>query len=936
MATILDAGLLCILALILTQTAIHFELFALPLNQLLILAFITTVASLVFQLIGIIRRSATDEAVTKLWSNEEDVRTSELILSALELSSQRSSSKLTETTQTLIEHQLDYVLAELSSPEHSPNMPIIWTRRRGVLLGTVMCLLAASLTATNFWTSETGPARTQLSRSWVKGLKLVLEPPAYTKLPSRILENTDGNIETLLGSKVSGEAFADIPPAGQLVLVLPDGTKKILQPSKGKINFSFDINQSGKWGFEVKNEADDEPVKEQIARQVSALVDQVPKVLVTQPTKDQQVGASVLLQFVFSASDDFGLTQSNLVVALDGDLEQAERVKIADLRSKKTRGAEELDLSLFDVQGGDRVAVFIECVDGRQPDPQIGRSKAIYLTIESTDDAHEELTLELKALIEPFLTDLADRLEYPASGRQMDTLAELNKRGTQTLAKAGTLIDKLEVDPLTPKELLTLVKKAFVALAERYSAEEQRLRAWRANPARAVRFPLTIFADIVEKTETMIITLEAAVARLSLEDMKALTEQIRVRRERIKDLLRNYKDNPSSALKSRILRNIKRLKQKMDQLRQKLAQLRQKLPEEFLNLEGLKGSELSETMSDGEQKLDDLEKMLDEGRIEDAMKTLDELSDSLDAFDDLLTKDMETLHREGDPKRQQAVSELMDKTKDLMKQQQALLDETRKTAKKGQEAFDRAIEQPDGRPLDDIASTLVEVERTVNAQRAKEQPSRRQKQLTKLAEEAGKVLDALEAKDLPRSIDNIEKAMEASRRLTWDRQSPDHKTDKRVNRQIEQARKDLKELLSKARQAQQQAHDQAQTDNLSERQKSLKNKLEQLGQELRQKGKEMPGLDTQSQKAFEESALSMDKARQSLDNKRPGQAPPSQVEAMNGLKQAMQDLRNAAKPKPANRSRSSREHQEKVEIPSGEDFEAPTEFREELLKAMKR
>ena len=38
--------------------------------------------------------------------------------------------------------------------------------------------------------------------------------------------------------------------------------------------------------------------------------------------------------------------------------------------------------------------------------------------------------------------------------------------------------------------------------------------------------------------------------------------------------------------------------------------------------------------------------MLDEGRIEDAMKTLDDLSDSLDAFDDLLTKDMETLHRE--------------------------------------------------------------------------------------------------------------------------------------------------------------------------------------------------------------------------------------------------------------------------------------------------
>ena len=278
----------------------------------------------------------------------------------------------------------------------------------------------------------------------------------------------------------------------------------------------------------------------------------------------------------------------------------------------------------------------------------------------------------------------------------------------------------------------------------------------------------------------------------------------------------------------------------------------------------------------------------------------------------------------------------MDKTKDIMKQQQALLEETRNVAAKGKKAFDKAIEQPEGRPLDEIASTLVEVERTVNAQREKDQPSRRQKQLAKLSEDTGKVLDALEAKDLPRSIDNIEKALESSRRLTWDRQSPDHRTDKRVNQQIQQARQELKELLSKARQAQQQAQDKGQTRNLSERQESLKRKLEQLGQELAEKSKEMPGLDTESKNGLEESALSMDKARQSLDNKRPGQAPPSQVEAMNGLEQVMQGLRNAAKPKPANRSQASGGHKEKVEIPSEDDFEAPTEFREELLRAMKR
>ena len=165
--------------------------------------------------------------------------------------------------------------------------------------------------------------------------------------------------------------------------------------------------------------------------------------------------ATALLQFVFTASDDFGLTQSNLVVALDGDLAQAERVKIGDLNSKKTRGAEELDLSLFDVQGGDRVAVFIECLDGRQPDPQIGRSSGLpHHRIDH--DVHEELNLSGSALIEPFLTDLKIDWRIPCK-----SINEYTGRVKQTAPDpSGGHIDRRR-DPPTPQEVRTLVKKAL-------------------------------------------------------------------------------------------------------------------------------------------------------------------------------------------------------------------------------------------------------------------------------------------------------------------------------------------------------------------------------------------------------------------------------------------------------------------------------------------
>ena len=206
MSAFLDLILLGLLALILVQTAVYFEFITLALNQLLYITCTVGIVGMVLQAIRIIGRSATDESVTKLWSNGNDNRIPELILSALELDEQRSASPLNETTQKLIGHQLDYVFNQLSLPDREPTMPVLWTRRRGLLLGTVLCVLTPSLTAKNFWTNETRAPQTQMTRSWIKGLKLTLTPPTYTKLPSRVLENTDGNIETLLGSKVAGEA----------------------------------------------------------------------------------------------------------------------------------------------------------------------------------------------------------------------------------------------------------------------------------------------------------------------------------------------------------------------------------------------------------------------------------------------------------------------------------------------------------------------------------------------------------------------------------------------------------------------------------------------------------------------------------------------------------------------------------------------------------
>ena len=90
-----------------------------------------------------------------------------------------------------------------------------------------------------------------------------------------------------------------------------------------------------------------------------------------------------------------------------------------------------------------------------------------------------------------------------------------------------------------------------------------------------------------EPLEQLVLYIEALVSRLGLEDIAEMTRRIKAAKQRLKDLVSAYKKKPSPGLKSRILRNIKRLKERMRGLRERMARV-SKLPDEFLNIDGLK------------------------------------------------------------------------------------------------------------------------------------------------------------------------------------------------------------------------------------------------------------------------------------------------------------------------------------------------------------
>ena len=98
---------------------------------------------------------------------------------------------------------------------------------------------------------------------------------------------------------------------------------------------------------------------------------------------------------------------------------------------------------------------------------------------------------------------------------------------------------------------------------------------------------------------------------------------------------------------------------------------------------------------------------------------------------------------------------------------------------------------------------------------------------------------------------------------------------------------------------------------------------------------QIPGLQEGAQSMLSEASNAMRSAQESLESSKPGRAASAESEAMNSLQKTIKALKKAAKPSPAPRNSRQKTSDEKVEIPSGDDFEAPLEFREELLRAMK-
>ena len=201
--------------------------------------------------------------------------------------------------------------------------------------------------------------------AFVKQIDLLLNFPAYTRLPSKKIEN-GGEVAALKGTVV--QVFAHLTGAVKSArIAINDGTRvELAGVAENLFTGQFTVKQNGTYKIEITSE-DGERYNGSNEYDITVLEDNPPTVLIDKPGRDMKVSS---IQEVFTqvrAEDDYGISSIELFYSVNGGEEQ--RVQLQDLKSEAAHslsGAHTFFLEEYSLKAGDFVSYYAKARDNNQ------------------------------------------------------------------------------------------------------------------------------------------------------------------------------------------------------------------------------------------------------------------------------------------------------------------------------------------------------------------------------------------------------------------------------------------------------------------------------------------------------------------------------------------------------------------------------------------
>lgn len=827
-------------------------------------------------------------------------------------------------------------------------------------------------------------------------IRLLLVYPKYTGLHQRTIPGSTGDILALPGTQVRIEAWALVPVERAQITVIADGQEssqpvQVGKPKAGQdaplplLSASLVVQKAGSYYFVIKN-GHKALLREGQSHRIAIESDHPPRIDLFAPAAELEVTSTRRVELAYSAEDDFGLGDIDLVYRIGSGPERRRRLRSAptgdskpDDKPTQKNGINtptvprnlaakiEWDLSELELQPGVRVTYFAEARDlNNVTGPGVGRSREYALFIQSPRQRQEALLQSQSQLREQAVQLLADRIDVLRGltrepKDQTDLPTDVADRVQATHRKSETfllLIGRVQQDSARgekpAKDLLAALQEIADRLGKLNQEEATLLQDLRKAIAKGAPRPTRNFLREVllenerhvAEMERDVLHLDDLIGRQRLEELLSIGDEMAQLRDRMRQLLAEHKKHPTDALRKELERELRAFERRIAELAEKARALSDEVPDEFMNREAL-------GQSDMQSRIDKLRDMLQKGELQRAQEELERMSQSLDQLVRGMEQSLQGYRRERFSAEEKALSELENQLADLNHDQQKLKQRTEEvrqsaSARARQLLRDRA-DSLSRRLLPDVQKLrrlLEDVDVDPLGPWGSDEMAKVQQRLDDVLRmlEQGDVEEAKAmAQEAEQSLGRIEEELRAEEQAArWGQRQRLAKSRSKA----EQGKNIAHEMASELDRALPRPEDlmnpteRRQLGELRAGQEQLRKRTQDFLKDLQKRArdtKDAPQLERLSEDAngvVKKAGGFMEQAESELKKLQPRSASSSQGQAMDQLSQLRKEMQNARRPH--SDGMGMRSEREPVKIPGADEYRPPKEFRKDILDAAKR
>ena len=819
----------------------------------------------------------------------------------------------------------------------------------------------------------------------VTDLTITLRYPGYMGLPDEVIPGASGDITAPRGTDVTiaGRADRDVAQAALLITGGPQELAIAAAVSDRRaLQAHFVVEQPGAWRFRVDDD-DGDSVIDPVARKILLRPDLAPVVRLEEPKADRTVQLDDDVALAFVAEDDVGLTEVRVSIKRQGSAREPFVKVLSTVPSlRQSRGTGSFVVADTGARPGEKLAVTIEAVDNDTVSgPKVGRSATRVLTVFSAAAHHKEVIARLDQLLGQMVEVLGDELEAPFVG-EIEGLGQkrVMARHTQTAPRISAMLqlfdetlaavadDALIDDDGVRRALANMRLELARAELDKRNARERTPVPVDARPTSPSlwRRLVDTQAAFVVRLEKHILYLEDLIQRERVLEAQKLMQDMKRAQQDLKELLKQYKESGDPAQRDALLDEIRRMQEQLRELAARLSELRREVPDEYLNDEAAQ----SEAMMEQAASLDE---MIEEGRLDEAAKALEDMLEQTQKMVDDLAKTQDDLGGEENQALRDKMERFGEELEALQKAQQEELETTERAMDAARKKFEEKMKPR-------IEKALAEAKKKAK-QAAAELKKVGRDGLSGMEEED---VDAAVARttDLQRALESadIEDALRAAEEAESAARTAEESLDARqrgpqYSRYSPFASKNLakaegalgdagdalaevRKLLEEASPDPSQMMDAKEREKLAkrgERQGQLAEQAQKLGQQMDEIGKEAPIFGPEHKQKIDGAKQAMDRAGRQLkgrndkDGVRSARQSQSQaVQSLKALQDAMKEMGKGSGgggiplPLPGGGSPGSEGEEgqrgtkkEDVKIPDGSDFKVKDAFRKDILDAMR-